>query len=53
MPTTAAGSAASSTVWLSAPVPQPTSSQAAPPATPSQATNSRATSRLQRPMYGS
>jgi hypothetical protein len=48
-PSTTAGFAMPRTVWLSAPVPQPTSSQAAPPATFSRATNSRATGALSPP----
>ena len=40
-------------VSASAPVPQPTSSQRLPGGTTSQPRNSRATSRLQRPTYGS
>src|SRR4051812_21186305 len=49
----ARGAANSRMVLVSAPVPQPTSSQRAPTGTPSAATNSRATSRLHRPKYGS
>src|SRR3954469_14335170 len=40
-------------VSVRAPVPQPTSTHDASAATRSQATNSRAMRRLQRPMYGS
>ena len=52
-PSTADGLASLSTVCVSAPVPQPTSSQRLPPGRFSHRKNSRATCRLQRPMNAS
>ena len=53
MPLTARGAAVSKISCDRAPVPLPTSSQWLPGGTASQAKNSRATSRLQRPTNGS
>src|SRR5436190_24119582 len=52
-PSTGFGFATSSMVWVSAPVPQPTSSHSLPFLTCNQEMNSCATSLLHRPTYGS
>src|SRR6185369_545743 len=52
-PTTERASPTSTTISVNAPVPQPTSSHLRRAGTASQRTNSRATGRLQRPMYAS
>jgi hypothetical protein len=52
-PTAAAGLQRARIAAVSAPVPQPTFSHRSPAGTPSQSTNSTATSRLHRPTYGS